>query len=245
MPSPLRVYARLTEAEKADGRRLDLQRAVESGLVSFLTRSAGLVGADTAPTMPRPGPLRGRQGTLVTPAGLAVVIACLDGLAGDDTDGLPVRVQVVCQGELWLYRHSRCLVGVFDGRRWRSGWLAADEIQQKALTDAAEEMTRRVAARDPPLPDGDDLAAVRRVFAVADEGVCRLGREHVAGVDRLLLLRRRAAALTKRAKVAEARLRYAVGGHRAAQLPDGRTVRLDVNVDKLGRASRRLRVGRR
>ena len=199
---------------------------------------AGLTTA--AEPLSRP-PLTGRQGTIVTPSGLAVVLATIDAPAGDG-DGLPVAVQAVCQAEMWIYRHTRCLVGVFDGRRWTSGWLGADEIRQKAITDAAEGMLLSIATKTPPAPGPDDLAAVRRVFAADTEGETRLGRDVASALDQLTLLRRRASILAKRARSVEARVRYAIGGHRAGLLPDGRRVMLAVSVDKAGRASHRLRV---
>lgn len=225
VPSPLRAYAKLTEAERADRRR-EMLSAIEAGLMPYLLKTAGLSGC--APTVPAVAPLEGRPGTISTPSGLAVTLAFLASSEAD-YDGLPPTAQAVCQAEMWLYSHSRCLVGVFDGRSWRAGWLGADEQQQRVILAAAEDMARRVAEGRPPAPADTDLAAVKRVFASDTEGEVRLSREHVALVDLLYDLRRRIAALSTRAHAVEAKLRYAVGGHRLGRLPDGRAVKLSAS----------------
>lgn len=232
IPSPLKAYVRLT-TPSSPARDAELTRELELGLARFMA------GGIVSPTMASRPPLSGRHTTIATAQGLLVPIVTLSRPAASWADQPPVWIQIIAQAEMWLHSHTRCQIGVFDSSGYHSGWLVAAEPQQRAIMEAAEEMARRVAEGKPPAPDAGDLDAVKAVFPTDHEGEIRLTREHGVQLDRLRLLRQRANALVKRASGIEARLRYAIGGHRLGVLPDGRRVKLAV----AGRG-RRLTVGR-
>lgn len=234
VPSPLKAYVRLLDVA-APGRDAELALQVELGLGRFM---AGTTISSTPASRP---PLVGRQSTIVTAQGLLVPVAVTRSLGPSawPDDHPPVWLQVIAQAEMWLHGHTRCQVGVFSDGLWRAGWIGENAAQQKEIVDAAEDMARRVAEGRPPAPDAGDLAAVKRIFPDDHDGEVRLTREHAAMVDRLRLFRQRSGVLAKRAAGIEAKLRYAIGGHRIGVLPDGQRVKLAVSG-----AGRRLVVGR-
>lgn len=189
--------------------------------MSFLTQSAGLVALPTPPTPPERAPLIGRQHTITTLQGLVLAFV-VDRVSDGEP---PDPVQSTCQAELWLHNHRRALVGTYDGKSWRSGWLGEDPERQAEIVAAAEEMLVRVQERRPPSASGATLGAVKRAFAGEDAGEIKLSREHGRQLDRMLVLRQRAREFGKRAKAIETRLRFAIGAHRVGVLPDGRQIK--------------------
>ena len=237
--SPFDLYVRLVAGEP-HRRDVDLARALQPGLESYLASRAGLTPGtrSTAPEFP---PLRGRPAAIAVEGPLILVEIVLGGSSAPEpwVDNTPPDwVLAVAQAELYAHSKNRAVVGVLDGGVWHAGIVGADVALQRRIVDAADEMLQRVADRRPP--PADNLAAVRRLYPHDTEGEIKLSRSDATAWQQLKLYRARANALASKARTLETRLRARIGGHRHALLPGGQRLRLSAHVDSTGRSSRRL-----